>query len=188
MLDIYAIRKANLEALADQLRQAMRGAKEKDIAAALDMSASYFTQLKSGSSIIGDATARKIEEIRGLPHGWMDNVHTGSSHRTGESAPPYVSQGLRIDPATISAALRLVRLAFLNRDEVIDQEVNGEPLAHAYEFLMARRENAATAENVVEFGMALRRRQAEGGNDAQTGDDRGAGGNRRKRVTGSKAS
>ncbi|KAF1697973.1 hypothetical protein CSC62_07450 [Pseudoxanthomonas jiangsuensis] len=190
MLDIYGIRKSNFDALAQQLRESRhKPLLEKDVAAGLDLTASHYSQIKSGGTVIGDALARKIETTMNLPYAWMDNIHQKGGAQVTEAGAPYVSQGLRIDPATIAAALRLVRLAFLHRDQVINQEENGEPLAHAYEFLMARRESAATAENVVEFGLALKRRQSEGGgNDVQPGIDRSTSGNRRSRVTRSEAS
>lgn len=64
---------------------------------------------------------------------------------------------LRIDPATLAAAMKLVRLAFANLDLKIDQEENGQPLAVAYEYLLARQESAVTAENVIDFSVRLKR-------------------------------
>lgn len=179
MLDIYGIRRANLLALSDGLKQRQAGLREQDVALALDLGASHYSQLK-GEKIMGDDVARKIEAARNLPHGWMDNLHDGASTRVAEATSPYRSQALRIDAETISAALKLVRLAFLQRDQEIDQEVNGEPLAYAYEFLVTRNETTATAENVIEFTRALNRKQAETADETPTRIDRSAGGNRRQ--------
>lgn len=71
------------------------------------------------------------------------------------------SQSLRIDPDTIAAAIKLVRLSFLNLGLEIDQELNGLPLAVAYEFLMQRDERGVTGENVVAFGPVLARKLKE---------------------------
>jgi hypothetical protein len=180
MEEIYGIRRANLLALVDGLKQAKPQLLQQDIARELNCTPAHFSQMKSGSSVVGDDVARKIEVAQRLPFAWMDNVHTSTASRIGEGAGPYLSQGLRIDPATIAAALKLVRLTFLQREQVIDQEVNAEPLAHAYEFLMARREHTVTPENVVDFALALKRRQTGESNDAQAGDDRSAGGSNRK--------
>ena len=131
--------------------------------------------------VMKTSTARSIEQNLGLGANWMDTQQSQpATQRIGEPDAPYLSQGLRIDPATIAAALKLVRLTFLQREQVIDQEVNAEPLAHAYEFLMARREHTVTPENVVDFALAMKRRQTGESNDAQAGDDRSAGGSNRK--------
>ena len=149
-MDVNATRHANLKALTDQL---LERHSQKQAALELGMGASYLSQLLAGKKM-GDATARKIESARGLPHGWMDQRH---DQRVGESAPTYAggSQQLRLDPDTISAALRLVRLAFFNLDLEIDQEENGVPLAFAYEYLMRRGEHAVTPDNVIDFSKKL---------------------------------
>lgn len=183
MEDIYGIRHANLMSLISGIRERRPTAREQDIAAALDLGASHYSQIKSGKAI-GDDVARKIEISMGLEYGMMDNAlslsHDAhlSVHRVSEPSATESygrSHSLRIDPDTISAALKLVRLAFLNRDEEIDQEVNGEPLAHAYEFLIRRKEQAVTPENVIEFSRLLKRHQGERSDATQTGDDRSIG-------------
>lgn len=179
MQDIYGIRKANLLALAESLKTARPALLQQDIALALDLSPAHFSQLKGGA-IMGDDVARKIEVAQRLPYAWMDNIHESTAKRIAEPALPYVSQGLRISSETIAAALKLVRLAFLQREEIIDQEVNGEPLSYAYEFLMARREREVTAENVVEFGLALKRRKTGENEDAPSGNHGSTGGSDRK--------
>lgn len=186
MLDIYAIRKANLLALSEGLKQHSPKLLEQDVALALDLSPSFYSQLK-GDKIMGDDVARKIEAARGLPAAWMDNVHDTSGTRLGETVAQYRSHPLRIDAETISAALKLVRLAFRQRDQEIDQEINGEPLAYAYEFLIARNETTATAENVIEFSRALNRRQEGVSDEVSTGVDGSAGRSHRQHNKGRKA-
>ena len=179
MLDINGIRQANLQALTDQIRRGRPDLREMDVALALDLSPSFFSQLKGGK-VIGDDVARKIEIARSLPFGWMDNIHPETTQRIGEDPGSYQSHTLRIDPETIAAALKLVRLAFLQREQEIDQEVNGEPLAHAYEFLITRKENTVTPENVVAFSLALRRRHQGASDEAQAGNNRSIGGSDRQ--------
>lgn len=95
--------------------------------------------------------------------------------------PDYVSHVLRIDPETIAAALKLVRLAFKNLGLEIDQEENGEPLAYAYQYLLDRREQTVTAENVVDFSDRLKRRLREtidAAGEGEGGPGEVGGGNR----------
>lgn len=188
MEDIYGIRRANLLSLISGIKVRRPGAREQDIAAELDLGASHYSQIKSGK-VIGDDVARKIETAMGLEYGWLDNPSyryapmeerfgTGSRYMVrddSESVHYSRSHSLRIDPDTISAALKLVRLTFLNRDEEIDQEINGEPLAYAYEFLMQRKEHAVTPENVIDFTRLLKRREQGDSDATQTRDDRSAG-------------
>ena len=179
MLDIYGIRKANLLALSEGLKLQNASLREKDVALALDLGPAHFSQMK-GDKPMGDDVARKVEAARKLPFGWMDNVHEDTASHVRDTPLDWPSHSLRIDPETISAALKLIRLAFLQRDQEIDSEVNGEPLAYAYEFLLMRNEHTVTPENVVEFSRALNRRQAGSTDEAQTGDNRSAGGNHRQ--------
>lgn len=159
-MDVFTIRHANLQLLVQQIRDRHIGRRQKDVAADLDMSASFLSQLLSGKRL-GDDVARKIESTCKLTHGWMDLPHQGN--RVGESSALYsVSQSVRIDPDTIAAALQLVRLSFLNLGLEIDQEENGEPLAAAYEFLMARKEHAVTASNLLEFKPRIVKLMGEG--------------------------
>lgn len=186
MLDIYGIRRANLLAVSAELRRKQPGLREQDVALALNLSPSFYSQLK-GDKVMGDDVARKIESAHALPNAWMDNLHEDTATHVRDAHAPYWSHSLRIDPETISAALKLVRLAFRQRDQEIDQEENGEPLAFAYEFLLTRKENTVTAENVVEFSRAINRRQTGGTDEVQTGNDRGAGGSDRQHNAGRKA-
>ena len=188
MEDIYGIRRTNLLSLISAIKARRPAAREQDIASELDLGPSHYSQIKSGK-VIGDDVARKIETAMGLEYGWLDNLSnryapTEERYRSGshyairedlEGVQYSRSHSLRIDPDTISAALKLVRLAFLNRDEEIDQEINGEPLAYAYEFLMQRKENAVTPENVIDFTRLLKRREQGESDASQTRDDRSAG-------------
>lgn len=191
-MDAFATRLANLKRLCEDGIAAPSRLK-KDMATALDMSPSYLSQLLGGKRM-GDDVARKIETLLNLQHGWMDIPHAlpdvGSVADSGETfAPSFASQGLRIDPDTIAAALKLVRLSFLNRKLEIDQEENGEPLAYAYEFLLRRRERAVTAENVIDFSHWIERRYLERSNDeARTGEPGGSGRGHRQHGQGRKAS
>jgi len=172
-MDVAAIRHENLRLLIQEIRQRNPRWLQKDIASALGMSASYLSQLVGGKKM-GDDVARKIEAERHLAHGWMDRLQA-TPRGVGESdAPPYLSRPLRIDPETIAAALRLIRLSFLNMGLEIDQEENGYPLAIAYDFLTERNEKGVTADNLLEFKPRLE--HLKGGRnaarEAQDGDRR----------------
>lgn len=156
-MDVIATRLRNLTTLAETLLERMT---QKEAAHELGLSASYLSQLLSGKKM-GDQVARKLEAAQSLPHGWMDQMHDGDAMRVGETARPYGSQQLRLDPETISAALRLVRLAFHNLDLEIDQEENGTPLAFAYEYLVRRAERTVTPDNVIDFSKKLAERLGE---------------------------
>jgi transcriptional regulator with XRE-family HTH domain len=79
------------------------------------------------------------------------------------------SQSLRIDPATIAAATRLVRLTFENLSVEFDSEEDGTPIALAYEYLLARQQRVVTPENLVDFSKKLAERLREK-TDAQRDD------------------
>lgn len=149
-MDIFEIRRLNLAALVSRLGG--NGRKQKEIAADLDLGASHLSQLMAGKRI-GEDVARKIEVARSLPLGWMDQIQVAEHglHVAEDRADYGRPNALRIDPETIAAALKLVRLTFQNLKLQIDQESNGEPLAYAYEFLLKRREQVVTAENVIDF-------------------------------------
>lgn len=156
-MDVFDIRRANLEALVQALEA--KGLRRGEAATQLNLGASHMSQMLGGKKM-GEEVARKIEDARKLAHGWMDQIHDTVSYRSAvaeNSTPYYASQHLRIDPETIAAALKLVRLSFLNLSKVIDQEVNGLPLAFAYEYLIQRQENAVTAENVIDFSARLQK-------------------------------
>ena len=167
-MDVAAIRLANLKHLIDLLeKQPPAGRLRKDIAVDLDLSGSFLSQLVGGKKM-GDDVARKIEQARRLPHGWMDQPQwPDGTHVQDADALPYgASHPLRIDPDTIAAAIKLVRLSFLNLGLEIDQEENGTPLVAAYEFLLARQERTVTAENLVAFKPRLEQRLKEKADDA----------------------
>lgn len=172
-MDVFAIRYENLRLLVHELRRRHPTWLQRDVATALDVSPSFLSQLTAGKKM-GDEVARKIEVARNLPHGWMDVLQTEPS-RVGEPPPPYVtSRPLRIDPETIAAALRLVRLSFQNLDLEIDQEVNGLPLAVAYDFLMERKEHEVTADNLLEFKPRLTKAMGVLHAQQEEGGDRGS--------------
>ncbi len=174
-MDVTAIRHENLRRLIEEIRARNPRWLQKDIASALGMSASYLSQLVAGKKM-GDEVARKIEVERHLTHGWMDQLQV-TRNGLGENPPPaYGSRPLRIDPETIAAALRLIRLSFLNMGLEIDQEENGYPLAIAYDFLTERNERTVTADNLLEFKPRLER--LKGGWNAAEPQD----GNRRSRT------
>lgn len=173
-MDITAIRHENLLLLIKEIRARNPRWLQKDIASALGMSASYLSQLVAGKKM-GDEVARKIETERHLGHGWMDQ-RQAVPRGVAEEPADYPSRPLRIDPETIAAALRLIRLSFLNMGLEIDQEENGYPLAIAYDFLTERNERAVTADNLLEFKPRLEHLK-EGRNAAEPQD-----GNRRSRT------
>lgn len=67
-------RRAHLSRIASQLGSFASLAKK------MDVSESYISQIKTGSSGIGNKTARKIERTMGLPIGYMDLPPFQSSH------------------------------------------------------------------------------------------------------------
>ncbi len=192
-MDVTTTRQANLKVLVESLRQ--RGHRtNKEIAVQLDMSASYMSQLLGGKKM-GDDVARKLELAQDLSHGWMDVVQgTGQreSLRVGESEVPYsASQSLRLQPETIAASIKLVRLTFEILEVEFDPEDDGVPLAFAYEYLSRRRETKVTPENLVDFRKALaaKLQEKESSEDNQrTGVTRGAGGSDRGQSQRRKAS
>lgn len=169
-MDVVSTRHRNFLALIASISEKQPRLLQREIALALNLDPSYYAQLKAGKKM-GDETARKIEAAYKLSHGWLDvprNV-LGVAETTG----PYgTSQPLRIDPDTIAAALRLVRLSFLNLGLEIDQEENGEPLALAYDYLCDRNEVAVTPDNLLEFKPRLAKAIKQGGSsvEEQSGD------------------
>lgn len=171
-MDVTAIRYQNLRLLVHEIRKRHPRWLQKDIAAALGISASYLSQLTSGKKM-GDDVARKIEAARHLKHGWMDTLQATPTH-VRESDGEYPSRPLRIDPETIAAALRLVRLSFLNLELEIDQEENGLPLAEAYDYLMDRNEHEVTPDNLLEFKPRLTKVLGENHAEREAARDRGS--------------
>lgn len=93
---------------------------------------------------------------------------------TGDEATPSPSQLQRPDPATLSAAVELGRRSLeLLDDDTFDPEHDGEIVAQAYVFLIARKQIKVTRSNVVDFAAAIKRRN-EGGEHG-TGRESGAG-------------
>lgn len=89
-MDVIAIRKHNLTRLVDEILAT--GKNKKTTAIALDMSASFLSQLLGGKKM-GDDVARKIENARGLPRGWMD-VLQPAANRVNEPVRAYEIRGV----------------------------------------------------------------------------------------------
>lgn len=154
-MDINDTRLANLQALVQGLTT--QGRTKKLAAVDLDMSASFLSQLLGGKKM-GDDVARKLEVAQGLPYGWMDQPHTS----VNEPGVAYSdSHPLRIDPETIAAALKLIRLTYQNLQKVglvvddPDNEEDGTSVAHAYEYLFRRGQKSVTVDNVIDFSEIL---------------------------------
>lgn len=67
MEDVNATRRRRLELLRSQ-----RNENWKELAKALGTTASYISQIRSGTRELGEKTARKFERKLGLPNGWFD--------------------------------------------------------------------------------------------------------------------
>jgi hypothetical protein len=148
-MDVSQTRNANLKELVDFLTQG--GRTQKSAAIALNLSPSFLNQLLGGKRM-GDDVARKIEQTQGLAHGMMDSpIYHKRGTGVADRHSNYISHHPRIDPETIAAAIKLVRLSLLNLSIEINQEENGLPLAAAYDFLLQRQERQVTGENVVAF-------------------------------------
>lgn len=156
--------------------------KPKPAAEKAGITPSALYQLESGAtkSISGD-TALKLGEvysafrIEWLISGTGPRRHDGT--RLREDAGSYdASQSLRMDPATITAALKLLRLTLENLNLKFDNEVDGTPLAYAYEYLAKHQEQTVTPENVVDFSKFLTARlKGERDDKAPTGYARSTG-------------
>lgn len=85
-MDIYAIRKSNLEALAGTK-------KRKDCAEKWGTSSSVLSQILSKNPVrnLGDELARRIELAEGLPKGFLDNVHDSAPQARLSPAPNHES-------------------------------------------------------------------------------------------------
>lgn len=157
-MDVFGIRRANLKLLCEPLDAPAR--LKRDIALELDMSPSFLSQLLGGKKM-GEDVARKIESARRLPHGWMDVLHSvedpavAGLHVAEPSHGYRASHDVRIDPETIAAAIKLVRLTFANLDLEFDSEEDGTPVAFAYEYLMQAKQQTVTPENLVDFSKKL---------------------------------
>lgn len=165
-------------------REASGFVKVKPAAEKAGITPSALYQLESGKSktLSGDTAQRLAGVYRGFRIEWLINGTGPQRSAVADEAASYdLSQALRIDPETIAAALKLVRLSFLNLKLEIDQEVNGTPLAYAYEYLLKRQERAVTAENVIDFSARLEKKLLETSDDAtRSGNTGGAGRSNRK--------
>lgn len=186
-MDVTEIRTTNIRWLTEELTH--DGRTKKAAAIALNLSASYLSQLLGGKKM-GDDVARKIERARGLVHGAMDQpLWTRDASAVADARGSYHSHLLRIDPETIASALKLIRLSFQNLDLEIDQEENGTPLAFAYQYLLERQERQVTAENIIDFSARLRSRLKEMADETgEEGGSRTAGGSHRRHGEGRQAS
>lgn len=63
------IRLQNLMELAQQYK------KTSDFCDKIEMSPSYYSQVKTGKKAIGDEVARRTERLLGIPLGFMDTIH-----------------------------------------------------------------------------------------------------------------
>jgi transcriptional regulator with XRE-family HTH domain len=182
--------------LADRLIEAREGSgfsAVKPAAEKAGITPSALYQLEDGTTkSLRAETAQKLAGV--YPRYRIEWLITGEGpkliDRVNESVAAYgASHLLRIDPETIAAAIKLVRLSFLNLGLEIDQEENGIPLAYAYEFLLQRQERSVTAENVVAFRPMLERRLREQELGEEHGSEAGGpGGGDRQHRQGRKAS
>lgn len=152
--------------------------KTKPAAEKAGITPSALYQLESGSSksLSGD-TAQKLAAIYpGFRIEWLISGAGPKRHGVGEESSDYnLSQSLRMDPATISAALKLLRLTLENLSLTFDNESDGIPLSYAYEYLANHQEQTVTPENVVDFSKFLAAKlKGETDDKAQAGYARGA--------------
>ncbi|WP_155419278.1 hypothetical protein [Chromobacterium subtsugae] len=89
-MDVFAIRRQNLEQLLEP-----RGAAAR-IAEKTGSSASYLSTLKTADRRLGDELARRIEEAEGLPRGWFDQLHVQDLGRQDELVRGFSSDELAI--------------------------------------------------------------------------------------------
>jgi hypothetical protein len=97
------IRLKNLLELSKQTRFVV------DFCRMIGMKPSYFSQIKTRKKAIGDATARKVERILGLPTGFMDVMHESEKETTPETtteSPTSDVMGVAYSIASLPEALR----------------------------------------------------------------------------------
>ena len=92
LMDSKTIRHQNL------LRLFARYRTQKDFAEALAVSAQRIGHLINATKAIGDATARQLEQLHGLPPGWMDVPHGAE-----DAATPYAPLPLSDDQRRLLA-------------------------------------------------------------------------------------
>lgn len=186
-MDAETARLQNLRYLTERLIRS--GLKQKEAALKLDLSASHLSQLIGGKTM-GPDVARKIEAAQSLPRGWMDQAHEEILYGARVNEPIekpfylsrdefYSSQSLRVDPATMEATLKLLRLAIENvriqgLEIDTDFESNALPIALAYEYLFRQRQQSVTPENVIDFSRVLAEKMREK-NAAVTTEEAGTG-------------
>jgi hypothetical protein len=127
------IRLENLLALAT-------GSKVADFCQKIDISTSYFSQIKHRRKNIGDDIARKVEERLGLPNGYMDTPK--SVQGTGEAANGISAETLGIACAieTLPRPIRdsLSRLVYNLAADVASR--SGEPTIDSFSMEITKNE------------------------------------------------
>lgn len=162
-MDVFEIRKRNLAALVAALTA--RGETLTAAARALGMSGSFLSQLKGGKPM-GDDVARKIEKLRKLAHGWMDNPHGDDSVKLW---PP--SQSVRINAVTLAHAYTTLRDALALQGYIYRLEEKPQLLVWVYEYLTEADEDAPS--NLLDFGKRLREKLQEQGAGKDEGSKTG---------------
>jgi plasmid maintenance system antidote protein VapI len=71
MSDERMIRLHNLKSILKQ-----RSLKKADLATLMDVSDTYAGRIINGKDVFTEKTARKLEAVLGLPHKWLDEIHT----------------------------------------------------------------------------------------------------------------
>lgn len=160
-MDIGGIRLGNLKYLVKSLQGAALSRRQRDIALDLDISASYLSQLLGGKKM-GDDVARKLEAVRNLPRGWMDQRQWPENGIKESAAPAYTAPlVIGISPQLLAAAHQLVRRA----GEALALQFNPETEDGAAEiligcgYLKGRKEWTVTLDNLVEFTKLMRTRR-----------------------------
>lgn len=105
-MDINEIRLANLRSLAD------RAGGRPDLARRMEMSYQLLQNYigKTPTKRIGDKTARRAEEVFGLPRGWMDERHDESKVIGARASGwPFTIERKRFDRLPESEKARVAR-------------------------------------------------------------------------------
>lgn len=166
--------------LSERLIEAREGSgisKAKHAAEQAGITPSALYQLESGKtrSLAGD-TAEKLGRVytkyrvewlisgRGRP----THAEVGEKGVSEPPSPSYASQPLGIDPAILSASIKLVRMACEQLDVDYDPEQDAGIIALGYSYLYARSQRAVTPENLVDFTKRLRKRLSEATTDGRS--------------------
>lgn len=168
-------------------REASGYPKVKPAAERAGITPSALYQLESGKTkaLSGD-TAQKLASIYlGFRIEWLIS---GSGPKTSALTEKDVAalgieqplQRLRLDPETLAAAIKLVRLTFRNLEIDYDPEIDAVPIVYAYDYLSQAQERVVTPENLVDFSKKLAEKLRTRGTDEQAAGQSGStgGGNR----------